>query len=100
MSILQDMQTYTFLWKQITNLHSMWQDYKGLFEESPETVAVLNKTAPGFFGRLQWILMNEIVLTITRILTDPSKNGKNENLCFEYLVEQATDKTFKDVLKS
>ena len=60
-----------------------WQEQEELFS-TPENVALLNRTAPAFFGSLQRILFEDVLLQICR-LTDPVKTGEQENLSLERL---------------
>jgi hypothetical protein len=110
MPTLKDIEKpYTFIRQQIINVHILWQDYNGIFAAGEDTLNVLRKTAPGFFGRLQWMLIDEIVLIITRILTDPAesprKKGKlekEENFCLKYLAGRILapeDKEFRAQLE-
>ncbi len=56
-----------------------YNQYKKLFMVSQIRLELLNKTAPEFFRLLQEMFWNQMILSLAR-LTDPRKNGSNENL--------------------
>jgi len=70
---------FTALWLEVEGLHVMWGEYAELFTE-PDSVEVLNQTAPGLFRIIQVVLWEYTLLHIAR-LTDPPDSGKGkENL--------------------
>lgn len=82
----------------IADLFEKWGDYLALFGTSQETVAVLNRTAPEFFGRYQRVLRNDIILHIAR-LVDPPRSVGRDNMSVGHLVEMVTDVQLKAALE-
>lgn len=75
-----------------------WADYCSLYGTSPERVALLNETAPEFFGRLQNTMWDGILLTLSR-LTDPAKSPpKRKNLSILQLTELVADPKLRSEL--
>jgi hypothetical protein len=66
-------------------LHIKWHIFSQLYTDQ-ETVNLLDESAPTFFGVCYLVLLNDVILEISR-LTDPSKTGKHENLTIERMVE-------------
>jgi hypothetical protein len=52
---------------ELTYAHILWRTYNELFTGSPGTVALLNQTAGSFFGLVQDMLVNEMVLALSRL---------------------------------
>jgi hypothetical protein len=70
---------FVALWSEVEGLHVMWGEYVELFTQ-PDSVDVLNQTAPGLFRIIQVVLWEYTLLQIAR-LTDPPDSGKDkENL--------------------
>jgi hypothetical protein len=70
---------FTALWLEVAVLNATWGEYVELFTE-PDSVKVLNQTAPGLFRIIQVFLWEQMLLRIAR-LTDPTASGKGkENL--------------------
>jgi hypothetical protein len=70
---------FAALWSEVEGLHVMWGEYVELFTQ-PDSVDVLNQTAPGLFRIIQVVLWEYTLLQIAR-LTDPPDSGKDkENL--------------------
>ncbi|QPN70047.1 hypothetical protein [Synechococcus sp. CBW1108] len=82
-------QTHRFLKIQLVTLHSRWHEYKSLFGHSKERVDLLNQCAGGFFHAVQFALLQQIELSIVRLL-DPARQGySNMNMTFSRLVQLA-----------
>ena len=82
-------QTHRFLKIQLVTLHSRWHEYKRLFGHSKERVDLLNQCAGGFFHTVQFALLQQIELSIVRLL-DPARQGySNMNMTFSRLVQLA-----------
>lgn len=73
------------LWNEIVSLYSVWSEYKYLFETSEDRIVLLNACAGRFFGTVQWVMLREVILGISR-LTDPIKTGKFDNMVISQLL--------------
>jgi hypothetical protein len=67
------------LYHRIVWLHLRWALYNQLFAKSERRTALLNETAGSFFGALQSVLFDDLVLDLAR-LTDPPRSAGKENL--------------------
>jgi len=70
---------FTELENELIWLHHKWDQYLKLFGRSEKQIIILNETANGFFGLVQMVLFEDIILHISR-LTDPSKTFGKKNL--------------------
>jgi hypothetical protein len=61
------------------DLYCVWQIFKETSIEVPETIDLINKTAPLFFKRIQKLLFEHLIIGVARF-TDPQEQGKNRNL--------------------
>lgn len=80
---------YDVLSNQATWVHLKWQEYRALFGTSQERIDFLNEAAPAFFGDLQDMFWNDVLLHLCR-LTDPPKSVGKLNLtiaCLPPLIE-------------
>lgn len=77
---------YHAIHHEILWLHAKWAEYRKLFAHSQDRVNLLNDSAAHFFGVVQVVLWNDILLHICR-LTDPLGTGKRENLSLDRLRE-------------
>jgi AbiU2 len=64
---------------EVALLHLGWKDFRALFATSPNTVDLLNATAPTFFYNLQRMMWEDILLHLCRI-TDPPKSAGKDTL--------------------
>ena len=83
---------------EVAGLHAKWGDYTGLFGK-PNRVDLLNEAAPDFFGRLQYTLLDDVMLHLAR-LTDKPATGKKSNLSIKGLVRLLPDKDHREALDS
>jgi hypothetical protein len=65
-------RVYDELRQDLIRLHANWQIYKQLFTVSEERYEILNSTAPGFFRLIQDVLVDNAVVSLSR-LTDPAR---------------------------
>jgi hypothetical protein len=82
---------YDILSNQVRWVHLKWQEYRALFGTSQERIDFLNDAAPAFFGDLQDMFWNDVLLHLCR-LTDPPKSVGKPNLtiaCLLPLIEDA-----------
>jgi hypothetical protein len=63
-----------------------WKNFRQLFAEGPETLAILNWVAPSFFGTIQHVMLNDIAIGLCRI-TDPAQIGRRQNLTLDRLAD-------------
>ena len=70
------------------HLRSVWRHYEILFEEGELRRNLLHRIAPTFFGDLNQVLIEQLVLQICR-LTDPEITMGRTNLTIDYVVRNA-----------
>jgi hypothetical protein len=87
-------ETHRFLKIQLVSLHSRWHEYKTLFGHSKERVELLNQCAGGFFHAVQFALLQQIELSIVRLLDPAGQRNGNMNMTFPRLV-QLTEVVFQ-----
>jgi hypothetical protein len=68
---------YRGLCQEVTWLHAKWKQYRILFAESPERIAILNEAAGFFFHVIQDVLWEDVVLHIARLTDRPTSAGKD-----------------------
>ena len=80
-----------FFWilQETYYVSSLWNQYETLFERS-ERITLLNDSGGNFFGNVQRVFFEYVLLGIGR-LTDPLKTGKKENLTILQLPELVED---------
>ncbi len=81
---------YLHLLEETVFLNSKWLQYRKIYAKSPERIGLLNKTAPYFFGILQAILWEDILLGLAR-LTDSVKSTGRTNLTIRALLSPISD---------
>lgn len=64
------------LWNEVVWLNVKWKEYLELYGTKKTRIELMNRAAPGFFKLLQDVLLEDIILHITR-LTDPPESGRN-----------------------
>ncbi|MBN2712039.1 MAG: hypothetical protein JXR97_06335 [Planctomycetes bacterium] len=69
--------------------------YKQLYQKSQLRIDLLNETAPDFFGRLQRIYWDQMMMAVSR-LTDPHETKSNRSLSVYYLKKYCYDKGLKE----
>ncbi len=70
------------------HLRSVWRHYEVLFEGGELRRKLLHQIAPIFFGDLNQILIEQLVLQICR-LTDPVTTMGRTNLTLDYILQEA-----------
>jgi hypothetical protein len=86
---------FAMLWLEVDGLGAMWGEYVELF--SPESVEVLNQTAPALFRIIQVVLWEHALLQVAR-LTDRTRSSGKENLTILNLPELVDDHEMKKTL--
>lgn len=78
----------------------LWQDYKTLYFDKKERVEILNNAAAQFFGRIQKILQDKVVLDLCK-LSDPAgikKNGEElYNISYNRVMELVTESLHEEM---
>lgn len=60
--------------------------YRIVYETTPERNHLLNAVAPTFFGTVQRMWLQRMVLDIRKIM-DPPVQGSNRNLTLDYFID-------------
>ena len=84
--------------REVTWLHTKWGEYVELFGTKPSRIELVNKAAPLFFGVVQDVLWEDVILSIAR-LTDSPKTAGKDNLTIRRLPEYIDDPEFKPSLE-
>lgn len=71
---------FSALWQEVANLHSKWSEFVELFGSKPARIDLLNQAAPAFFGMIQIVLWENILLGIARISDPPTSPRNRKNL--------------------
>ncbi|MCG6154215.1 AbiU2 domain-containing protein [Rubinisphaera margarita] len=72
---------------ELTWLHGRWIMYRQLFGADQQTLDLLNQSAPTFFGMLQFLWLDYVVLEICS-LTDRPRSFGRDNLVLRQLYEK------------
>ena len=64
------------LYHKVAWVHLRWALYKQLFGKCDRRIALLNETAGSFFGVLQGVLLDDVVLELARLVDSPKSCGK------------------------
>lgn len=75
---------YNALTNEVAWVHAKWSQYQQLYTRSPERIDLLNNVAGLFFGVIQDVLLEDIILHLAR-LTDPPKSMGKDNLTLRRL---------------
>jgi hypothetical protein len=70
---------FQLLEKDLLWLQLMWQVYRQLFGTEPTYIDLMNETAHVVFGVFQDVLLDDVLLGLTR-LTDPATTGRGRGL--------------------
>lgn len=95
-------EVYEGLSQELAWLYAKWNVFYQLFAVSLERIAFLTDIAPSFFGMLQRVYIDDIVLSLGR-LTDPPRTAGRENLSLPRLLEvlsSSPDSTFRAHIQS
>lgn len=75
--------------QQITQLSHRWNIFRQLFDSGQENIDLLNKSGSIVFGLLQKLIIDDAILTISR-LTDPAISSSQENASVANLLVRAS----------
>lgn len=76
----------------------LWKQYEQLFGVDEDTVQILNRSAPTFFGVVQAQLWDAVMLGISR-LTDSPENKSQQNLSIRAIAPSISDSTIRAQVK-
>lgn len=76
-------------------LSDKWAVFDALFEQGPERIALLNRTASNFFGTLNKLLYEDAMLHLSRLTDPPDSGGGKTNLTVTRLPSLIGDPKFK-----
>ena len=83
-------ELYDIVSNQVSWVHLKWQEYRALFGTSQDRINFLNDAAPAFFGDLQEMFRDDVLLHLCR-LTDPPKSAGKPNLTLATLISLISD---------
>ena len=69
---------------EVTEIHYRWDMYKEVFFGGADQTQLLNQVASNFFYYTQHLMLDHLSLSLSK-LTDPNRQGKNENLSLEQI---------------
>jgi hypothetical protein len=72
--------------RELTVIHYRWTLYLQIFGTNPDRINIANRTASNVFAELQWLLIDYMVLALSK-LTDPASMRRIGNLSFAYLID-------------
>ena len=82
-------QVYGTLAGSLIDTYQLFDDLVYLYATSPDSVALLNETAPAFFARYQHLLAIALISSISRLTDSPtsgSRKNPQENLTLKLLL--------------
>ncbi|WP_033472342.1 hypothetical protein [Bordetella bronchiseptica] len=85
--------------RKLIELHIVWQQYRQLFGDGPETVHLLNRTSGLFFKIVQDELWDSVLLGVSR-MTDQPQIGKRRNLTVQSLPALVGDSTLRSEIQA
>lgn len=75
---------------EVNALHVKWIFYRQLYASKPEDIELLNRHGSNVFYMFQMQTLDEVCLIFSK-LTDPNRQGSNENLSLKQLIVFAND---------
>ncbi|WP_065204318.1 AbiU2 domain-containing protein [Shewanella woodyi] len=84
------MEIFEKLKAEVNNLHFHWMIYRQVFAQGPEEIELLNENGAYFFHITQYLFLDNVSLAFSK-LTDPNRQGKNENLSLKQLIVKANE---------
>lgn len=84
---------------EATKIHYTWSLYKELYANGDEVISLLNKYGSNLFLLIQKLLIENITLELSK-LTDPHRQGSNENLSLKQIQVYADKAGHHDLLKT
>jgi len=75
------------LWGELTRIHFRWKLWKQLYGTGQRRVDLLNEMAQGYFYQLQFLMLDDVVLSVARLM-DPARSKGDENMTLRLLLER------------
>jgi len=69
-------EVYHALWNEVGWVHAKWQQFRQLYAHSPACIELLNDVAGHFFGIVQDVLWEDVILHIARLTERPTTAGQ------------------------
>jgi hypothetical protein len=94
---IESERIYEELSKEVAWLNLKWDCYIALFESKESRIDLMNEAAPEFFGMIQELLLESILLNIARLCDPASTRVKGEiieNLTLDNLIKSLNDVSF------
>lgn len=82
---------------EVVWLHARWILYRQLYGTNPERIELLNSTASYFFAQLEWVLLDDILLGLSR-LTDRLETCGHSNLVLGQLPERLSESKWNSLV--
>lgn len=81
---------FTVLWQEMARIYHKWSEFVELFGTNPSRIDILNSVAPNFFGLVQGMFWEDILLHIARV-TDRCESAGRSNLTIQRIPGLITD---------
>jgi hypothetical protein len=78
---------YKVIHQQVLLLHAKWKIFTQLYLKSEERITLMNDIAPTFFGIIQRMFVDDLILGVSRLLDPAKTNKKNENISLARLMD-------------
>lgn len=72
--------------QDIARVTKNWTIYQQVYQTSPDRVDKLNAFAPAFFGQVQQLFQDSVILALARLM-DPASTGSHQNLSLHALLQ-------------
>uniref|UniRef100_UPI001E4A4216 AbiU2 domain-containing protein n=2 Tax=Vibrionaceae TaxID=641 RepID=UPI001E4A4216 len=83
-------EIYKVLSREVTELHYRWTVYREVYAQGEDVTKLLNENGASFFYFVDFLMLDHVALTFSK-LTDPNRQGSNDNLSLKQLVVCAND---------
>jgi AbiU2 len=83
---------FYILWSEVLSVHEIWATFSSLYLSGKPNRGLLDYCARSFFEDLEWILHDDVILRIRRVLDRPDYRG-NPNASLYLLVERLKEYT-------
>ena len=75
---------------EVVDLHYRWDMYREIYAGDADQFSLLNQSGSNFFYYVQHLMLDHVALTFSK-LTDPNRQGKNDNLSLKQVHVYASD---------
>jgi hypothetical protein len=86
----QIISDYELLDKEVSSLHLYWNVFNSLYKKNKYRTDLMEKLADGFFGMLYQVLVDSILLGLSK-LSDPIQSCGKDNLVIKRIFEAMRD---------